>query len=122
MRYIAIMHLEPGTFDRMTDKQRAELDAGTGGFDRELKAQGRYVHAEALEGPRAGRLVRVRKGSASFTDGPYIETKEQMIGVIMFELRDLNEAIATFAGHPFAALGTVEIRPTFDAPVPPPLS
>jgi hypothetical protein len=122
MRYIAIMHMVPGTFEGLTDAARAEVNAATGGFDRELMTQGRYVHAEALEGPASARLVRVRKGAASFTDGPYIETKEQMIGFIMFEARDLNEAIATFADHPFATLGAVEIRPTFDAPVPPPLT
>ncbi len=121
MRYIAIMHLEPGIFERLSDAQRAELDANTGGFDRDLQAQGRYIHAEALEGPASARLVRVRKGAASFTDGPYIETKEQMIGFIMFESRDLNDAITTFADHPFAKLGAVEIRPTFDPAVPPPL-
>ena len=121
MRYLAIMHMEPGKFDKMSDADRAAFDAGTSAFDRELMAQGRYVHADALEGPGAGRLVRVRKGNASFTDGPYVETKEQMVGFILFQSRDLNEAIATFADHPFAGVGTVEIRPTFDPPRPPPL-
>lgn len=121
MRYIAIMHMEPGKFEKMSEADRAAFDAGTGAFDRDLMAQGRYVLAEALEGPGSGRLVRVRKGSASFTDGPYVETKEQMVGFIMFQSRDLNEAIATFSDHPFATVGTVEIRPTFDPPRPPPL-
>lgn len=121
MRYLAIMHVAPGAFDTMTDAERAVFDVRTGEFDRELMAQGRYVHAEAVEGPGSGRLVRVRSGRASFTDGPFMETKEHMIGFILFESRDLNDAISTFSAHPMATIGAVEIRPIFNVPRPPPL-
>jgi hypothetical protein len=37
--------------------------------------------------------VRVRNGKVSVTDGPFAETKEQLVGFYLIDARDLNEAI-----------------------------
>jgi hypothetical protein len=72
--------------------------------------------AEGLESSNASVAIRMKNGKVSVTDGPYIETKEQLGGVTIIEAKDLNEAIALYSRHP--ALGTgatgFEIRPIFD--------
>jgi hypothetical protein len=55
----------------------------------------------------------------SATDGPYMETKEQMAGFILLEARDMNEAVRLAAGIPIAEFGTIEVRPIFEIPTPP---
>jgi hypothetical protein len=64
-------------------------------------------------------LVRVRDGTMSATDGPYMETKEQMAGFVLIEARDRDEAIAIVALDPLAEIGTIEVRPIYEIPIPP---
>jgi hypothetical protein len=50
----------------------------------------------------------------STTDGPFVETKEQLGGFYLIEAKDLNEAIQVAARIPSARLGGVEVRPVVD--------
>jgi len=47
----------------------------------------------------------------SITDGPFIETREQIAGYYLIEANDLNDAIRIAARSPSAHLGVVEVRP-----------
>jgi hypothetical protein len=55
--------------------------------------------------------VRVRNGKASTTDGPFAETKEQLGGFFLLNVRDLNDAIRMAAMFPAARYGSIEVRP-----------
>ena len=45
------------------------------------------------------------------TDGPFVETKEQLGGYFVLECSSLDEAVALAAKIPGAQHGTVEVRP-----------
>ena len=45
------------------------------------------------------------------TDGPFAETKEQLVGYYLVEAKDLNDAIQLGARIPSARVGSVEVRP-----------
>jgi hypothetical protein len=64
-----------------------------------------------LDGPSKAKTVRVRDGEALITDGPYVETKEQIGGYFLVELDDLDQAIELASRIPIARRGSVEIRP-----------
>jgi hypothetical protein len=68
-----------------------------------LKDRGRPLDAE-------GKVVR---GKNMVTDGPYAEAKDLLLGFILVEAKDLNEAAALSAGCPIveAGGGSVEVRP-----------
>jgi hypothetical protein len=60
--------------------------------------------------------VRPRNGKPSVTDGPYVETKEQLGSFFLLEAKDMQEAIQLASMHPAANLGEklgwgIEIRP-----------
>jgi hypothetical protein len=67
-----------------------------------------------LDGPSKAKTVRVRDGEALITDGPYVETKEQIGGYFLVELDDLDQAIELAARIPVAHKGSVEIRPLIE--------
>jgi hypothetical protein len=71
------------------------------------------IESEGLEldGPRNVKTVRVRDGHALITDGPYVETKEQIGGYFLVELGDLDQAIELASRIPVVQKGSVEIRP-----------
>jgi hypothetical protein len=117
MLYICLVHFDDKeVFRRMSEAEKRELDIASTGYDRELERSGNLVQAQALQAPESAVLVRVRDGKISATDGPFLETKEQLGGFILIEARDLNEAIRIAAGIPLARHGTIEVRPIHQVP------
>ena len=45
------------------------------------------------------------------TDGPFIETREQIAGYFLINARDLDDAIGIAARVPGARIGTIQVRP-----------
>jgi len=71
---------------------------------------GALVAAEPLPPTSVTRTVRP---NAMITDGPFVETKEQLAGYYIFDCRSQNEALM-WAQKIFAACGdasAVEVRP-----------
>jgi hypothetical protein len=113
MRYACLIYFDPQkVFNQSPEAEAVLRDSGT--YDAELKASGHMVAAHALKLPEAAMTVQVRDGKMSATDGPFMETKEMLGGLMLIEARDLNEAVRIAAGIPFARLGFVEVRPLVD--------
>ena len=119
MKYLCLVHFETEKLTSQSLEARQEIDRRSLAYDQELRARGNFIHAEAIEGADSGVLVRVRDGKAAVTDGPFIETKEQMAGFILIEARDMNEAVRIASGIPLAEIGTIEVRPIYNIPTPP---
>jgi hypothetical protein len=68
-----------------------------------------------LEAAGEAKVVRVRDGERLVTDGPFAETKEQIGGIFLTELPNLDEAIRLSALVPAAAYGSMEIRPIVES-------
>ena len=77
----------------------------------EIRTSGHYLGCNRLLPPDAAATVRVRNGKISTTDGPWVETKEQLGGYFLIEARDFNEAVRVAARIPGARIGCVEVRP-----------
>ena len=77
---------------------------------KDMEARGHLAqYGQPLE-PKAGRVVRDKAGS--FSDGPYAETKDVVMGFSIILARDLDEAVALTKGNPiFDEGGVIEIRP-----------
>lgn len=58
--------------------------------------------------------VRARDGETLISDGPFVETKEQIGGFALIECENLDEAIEVASRHPWAAHGVIEVRPAWD--------
>src|SRR5262245_17922444 len=113
MQYACLIYFDPrNVFDQSPEAEAVLRDVGP--HDAELKASGRLVAAHALELPSEAMTVQVRDGKMSATDGPFMETKEMLGGLMLIEARDMNEAVRIAAAIPFARLGSVEVRPLVD--------
>ena len=114
MRYIHLVHFDTRTFDAQPLEYRQEVDRRALAKNAELVERGVFVHAEAIQGPDTAVLVRVRDGKVSVTDGPYMETKEQMAGFVLIDVADKAEAVAIAGEDPIAEFGTIEVRPVYE--------
>jgi hypothetical protein len=73
--------------------------------------QGIELDGLELGDPHKARVVRVRDGETTVTDGPFAETKEQIGGYFLAECKDLDQAIELAQHVPLVSTGSVEIRP-----------
>jgi hypothetical protein len=76
-----------------------------------IAQKGIEIEGLELDGPRTAKTVRVRDGEVLVTDGPHAETKEQIGGYFLLDLKDLDEAIEIASRIPIVDKGSVEIRP-----------
>lgn len=114
MKYLCLIYFEEGTCPVPNSPLWDELIAEHFAYDDEMQRSGHLVVTEPLEPAAAAATVRTRHGRLSVTDGPYIETKEELGGFYLLEARDLNDAIQLAARIPSARVGHVEIRPVED--------
>ncbi|MET0792827.1 MAG: YciI family protein [Polyangiaceae bacterium] len=83
---------------------------------RELESGG---HLKAPGQPLATTGKVVRGPSGVITDGPFAEAKDLVLGFIVVEARDIDEAAELAKGCPIArGGGSVEVRPVGMAPNP----
>jgi len=92
--------------DEMRDFVNAHLD-----YDDQLRASGQFVASEGLEAASTAAVVRVRNGKLSVTDGPFVETNEQLGGFYLVEAASDDEAARLAAGIPSSRYGSIEVRP-----------
>jgi hypothetical protein len=80
---------------------------------REVTARGVVLKGGAqLQPASLATTVSLRDGDVLLSDGPFAETKEQIVGFDIIECTDLDEAIFTASRHPVTLSGgRVEIRP-----------
>jgi hypothetical protein len=92
-------------------EEMLEAFADTGAFNDRLKSEGRLVFADGLEPVATATTVDGRGERPTYTDGPYLETKEHLGGFWVIEAADLDEALALAADASKACRGSVEVRP-----------
>jgi hypothetical protein len=77
----------------------------------ETKAQGAWVLNGGLHPPSASTVARLKDGEVLVTDGPYIEAKEFIGGLVVVKAKDLDGALA-WAGKLTRVIGLpIEVRP-----------
>jgi len=111
MRFLCLVYFEPEAMTGLSPSERATVGRDSMAYDHELSRSGHYIVAEALNPVSTAKTVRVRRGKASSTDGPFAETKEHLGGFILIEAADMDEALKIAAGIPLAKLGSIEVRP-----------
>ncbi len=119
MRYACLIYYDPKTLFGGSPAANAAL-AECATHDIKLQESGHFVMGEALELPDTAMTVQVRDGKTSAVDGPFMETKEILGGIVVIEAHDLNEAVRVASGHPLAKIGSVEVRPLVDFSTPRP--
>ena len=87
-------------------------------FTEELTAAGVFVAAAGLKNNEQGRrIIFDGQGRRSIVDGPFAESKEVVAGFSIWEVKDMDEALAWAARTPEmpGMKGELEIRPFYEA-------
>jgi hypothetical protein len=109
-QYLLSVHSVAGQPARSPEDARKAFQ-DTAVFNAELQAEGSWVFGGGLRPPATAKVVRVRDGELSRTDGPFAEGKEQIGGFWIIEAADMEAALAIAARASVACQEPVEVRP-----------
>ena len=114
MKYMLLVHHDEAAFDKIAKEKQQQMLADSVQLTHQLHAKGQYLSASPLQPASTAAIVRVRDGKTLVTDGPFIETREQIAGYFLIDAKDKAEAIAIAKLVPGARIGTVEVRPLIE--------
>ena len=114
MRYLCLIYEDEKWWEKASQAEMQQGMALYNTFTDSIKQSGNYIGGEALQPTNTATSVRVRNGRLSTTDGPYVETKEQLGGYYLINAKDLNDAVQVASRIPGASHGTVEVRPIME--------
>ena len=116
MKYVCLGFYDESKFAAVPKEQAQRRFEECFAYDDELRRGGHWLGGEALESGRNAVTLRMKEGKVEVTDGPFVETKETLGGILLLEARDLNHAIALMSKHPAVGVGNIfEIRPANEA-------
>jgi hypothetical protein len=111
MKYMLLVYLDEQALD---EAERDQCYVESAQLARDLSSSGHYLGAAPLHPTATATSVRVRDGKRFVTDGPFMETREQLGGFFLVDAKNLDEAMSIAARIPAARVGTVEIRPVME--------
>lgn len=114
MKFMLIVHHDEEAFSKIEKEKRQQMLAESIELTHQLHAAGQYLSASPLQPAATAVMVRVREGTPLVTDGPFIETREQIAGYFLVNARNLAEAISIATRVPGVRIGTVEVRPLIE--------
>ena len=94
MHYALLIYESPADFAERNDpeKKQAYWESWPP-YSRALKDAGVYVTGTGLQSPETATTLRQKDGQKLMHDGPYAETKEQLGGLIIINVPDLDSAL-----------------------------
>lgn len=111
MKYLMMVYFNEAEWDALPEEEhqrrRAEFDA----YSMRMAETGKLVDGWPLHPSRTATTIRSRHGRLETIDGPFAETKEQLVGYFLMETKDMDEMLALAAECPGNRYGTLEIRP-----------
>jgi hypothetical protein len=113
-QYLLAVHGDEADFAAVKPEDMQRMYKQVDKVNDELKAAGAWVFAGGLHPSSTATVVRTADGNAVNTDGPYLETKEQLGGFWVIEAADLDAALAWATKASVACEGPVEVRPFQD--------
>ena len=106
MRYLILLWGDAAREAALTPSERRTILEEHRELSERLRAEGKLVHGDPLA--PGGKVVR----EGLVTDGPFVETKEQVGGYYILEVESEEEALAIGREMPQSPGLVVEVLPT----------
>ena len=96
--------------------ETAALMEAMGRFNEELQKAGILRDGDGLKPTSEGRRVAFDGAGRTVTEGPFLPAREQLAGFWLWEVRDMDEAVAWVGRcpNPMPGPSEIEIRPLYE--------
>lgn len=115
MKYALLIYGEPGAREHAAPGHDGDgiIDSWLD-YTAAIRDAGILLAAEQLRPVETATTTTGRTGERLLTDGPFIETKEHLLGFYLVDVPDLDAALRWAAKAPIMRYGSVEIRPVVE--------
>jgi hypothetical protein len=113
MKYALLIYATPGAADSAQPADDGVINSWLD-YTAALKESGSLLGAEQLAQVDTATSLTMRAGARLLTDGPFIETKEHLLGFYLLDVPDLDTALEWAGKMPIVRYGTVEVRPVLE--------
>lgn len=110
MLYSILIYGSEAMVETFTEADEAAMLEKHRALQADLSAKGRLGPFGRLMPTTAAVTVRAEKSAPVVLDGPFAETKEQLLGFYLIECDSLEEAVETAKRLP-VHMGALEVRP-----------
>ena len=111
MKYMLLIYANDDSWDALSEDEQNAIHKEY----MDIGADSRAVGGHQLQPSSTATTVRVQDGDLLTTDGPFLETKEELGGYYLLEAGDLDEALEVAARIPAARRGgAIEVRPVVE--------
>lgn len=115
MRVMVFAKVPEGSDQAMAPTpEMIEAFAAMDRFTEELVQAGVFIAAAGLKPSTESKRVVTVGANRTVIDGPFAETRELVAGFSIWEVKDMDEAVAWAKRSPMMP-GTMEIRPFYEA-------
>ena len=115
MLYILFaLHDETAWF-KQTKAEQEQGSAACGEYGKALAEAGALIGNYRPQPSSAAKTVRMINGKSEVLKGPHADKKEQLGGVYIIDVPDLDAALSWAARNPAAEYGVVEVRAVWDS-------
>lgn len=112
MRYALLLHSLEAQDADITEEDMAPFKVAFDEYGKALANAGVLLAAEILRPVADTTQVTLRNGGLTVQDGPFVDTKENLAGVFVIDVPDLDAALAWAEKCPGAQYGVIEVRPS----------
>ena len=113
MKYALLIYATPGAAEGAQPADDGVIDSWLD-YTAAMKESGVLLTAEQLAHIDTATSVTSRDGERLLTDGPFMETKEHLLGFYLLEVADFDTALDWAGRMPIVRYGTVEVRPVLE--------
>lgn len=113
MKYALLIYATPGASEEVRPTDDGVIDSWLD-YTAAMKESGSLLGAEQLAPVDTATSLTMHAGDRLLTDGPFIETKEHLLGFYLLDVPDLDTALDWAGKMPIMRYGTVEIRPVLE--------
>jgi hypothetical protein len=111
MQYMLLIYGSEDGWQELSDDERQAQTQEYMAISQDSKTKS----GAELDEASTATVVRVKDGETLTTDGPFVETKEQLGGFYLVEADNLDDALAVAARIPAARNGgAIEVRPVIE--------
>ena len=111
MRYVFLIYANEAAMKELPEEEMHRCIDAALEYDEALKKSGHFIVSHGLEWAAQATVLRKGNGKVVATDGPFAETKEQLLGFYLIEAGNRKEAMDIASRLPMLTNGsTVEVR------------
>ena len=113
-RFMVLIHGDDMAFASLPPEDAMKIIESLSTFENTVRREGKLLGTHRLVPAAQAKLIRIRNGQRTITDGPFTETKEQFGGYYLVEAADEEQVMRWVELIPPAMDSTLEVRQVID--------